>query len=84
MSSRIVQAENKGRPTTTVSLKMLPDWSPGISSQPGQEIPPHQLLHFPPIKSMEFPFIKLFQTKAANVEGEIARAVRSSCPGLRQ
>lgn len=33
---------------------------PGTSFQPGREIPPHQLPHFPPIKSMEFPFIKLF------------------------
>ena len=36
------------------------DGCPGISFQPHQEIPPNQLLHFPPIKSMEFPFIKLF------------------------
>lgn len=63
--------EHRGRPTTllnkTVSsargTESSTEWCPETSFQPGQEIPRNQLPRFPPIKSMEFPFIKLFPNK---------------------
>lgn len=86
-SSKIIQAENKGRPAgTTVSLKGVQRAQRigvlGFLSSAARKFHLISCFISLPLNQWNFPSLSFSQTKVANVEGEIAKAVNSSCLGL--
>lgn len=92
-SSRTIQAENKGGPAgiseqlgTTVSLKGVQRAQRigvlGFLSSVARKFHLISCFISLPLNQWNFPSLSFSQTKVANVEGEIAKAVNSSCLGL--